>query len=454
MPSVIQRLRSRSDSPIRRSPSLFTHLGQPYPFSVFPQTSMPGSPVEVSTANFEQIVRTLGSRSSIVSGAIQSRSLALSQVSFRFRSKRDQSRYFGTQALEPLENPGPAMTTWGLLSRVEPDVAHHGNVYWRRLPDGRIKRLRPDWVSLLIGSNERPVPAEAPMAADAELVGYVYKPGGPHSEYRSQFLTPSEVMHWAPEPHPLSNFIGEAWLSKVWREVATDMQATDYASKFFDNAATANMVAKAPEGITTPDEFKEWVDAFDGAHKGLVNAWSTLYVQAGTDIQVVGSDLAKLAMEDLQGGFETRVSTASRVPSTVALYREGNKGSSMNGGNYGQIRRMWADLWFQSYVQGFCASVANIVNVPSDAELTFDPDRILLLQEDHKDAADIRSADAQTLAALVTVGWEADAAVQYVRNGGRLSDLLGNHNGLPSVQQQPGEVDEPPQDDPEEGSAA
>jgi len=440
VPSVIQRLRSRSNQDISRAPHQFTHLGQPYPFSVFPQTSMPGSPVEVSTANFEQMVRTMGSRSSIVSGAIESRSLALSQVSFKFRSKRDQSRYFGTPALAPLENPAPSMTTWGLLSRVEPDVAHHGNAYWRRLGDDRIKRLRPDWVALLIGSNERPRKDEAPMAADAEVIGYVYQPGGFHSEYEPQMLTPSEVMHWAPTPHPLHNFIGEAWLSKVWREVAADMQATDHVSKYFDNAATANMVAKAPEGIKTQDQFQEWVDAFDSGHKGAANAWSTIYVQAGTDIEVVGSELANLAMEDLQGGFETRVSTASRVPATVALFREGNKGSSMNGGNYGQIRRMWADLWFQSYVQGFCGSVGNIINVPSDAELTFDPDRILLLQEDQKDAAEIRAADASTLGALVMAGWEADAAVEYIRNNGNLGRLLGQHNGLPSVQQQPTEA--------------
>lgn len=436
MPSVIQRLRSRSD--IQRAPSQFVHNGQPYPFDIFPQTSMPGSPVEVSTANFEQMVRTMGGRSALVSGSIEARSLALSQIHFRFRSLRDQSRLFGTAALAPLERPGPATTRWGLLSKVESDVAHHGNFYVRRLPDGRLKRLRPDWVALLIGSNERPNRDEAPLAADAELVGYMYKPGGMHSEYAPQMLAPSEVAHWAPVPHPLQQFIGEAWLSKVWREVASDLQATDHASKFFENAATANMIVKTPPEVTGLDEFTDWVDVYEQSHAGSRNAFKTVYVQAGTDVTVVGSKMAELAMEELQGGFETRVSMASRVPATVALMREGNKGSALNAGNYGQIRRMWADAWFQSYAQGFCASLETIVNVPGDAELTYDPDRILLLQEDQKDAAEIRSADASTLSTLVMAGWEADAAVAFIRNGGRLADLLGQHNGLPSVQQQPG----------------
>ena len=445
MPSVIQRLRSRDT--IQRAPDRFLHQGQPYPFDIYPQTSMSGSPMEVSTANFEQMVRTMGSRSAIVSGAIEARSLALSQMHFRFRSLRDQSRYFGTDALGPLENPGPSTTRWGLLSTVESDIAHHGNWYVRRLPDGRLKRLRPDWVALLIGSDERPVKDEAPMAADAELIGYLYKPGGLHSEYKAQMLTPAEVAHWAPKPHPLHNFLGEAWLSRVWREVAADMQATDHASKFFENAATANMVVRTPPEVTTADQFNEWVDVYEDAHAGSRNAWKTVYVQAGTDVTVVGAKMAELALEDLQGGFETRVSQASRVPATVALMREGNKGSSMNGGNYGQIRRMWTDSWFQSYANGFCSSLANIINVPDDAELAFDPDRILLLQEDQKDSAEIRAADASTLSALVMAGWTADAAVNYIRNNGRLSDLLGNHNGLPSVQQQPGTVKEGNTDD-------
>lgn len=438
MPSVLRRLRDRGD--IERAPSRFLHQGQPYPFELYPANSLPGSPVEASMSNFPHTVQTIGGRSSIVGGAVQARSLALCQVSFTFRSKRDQSRYFGTSALRVLEEPGGGLTLWGLLSRVEPDVAYHGNAYWRRTPDGRLVRLRPDWVSLMIGSDERPGTDEALMAADAELLGYVYQPGGPHSKHRPQFLTLAEVMHWAPEPHPLANFIGESWVSGVYREIAADMQATDHVSKFFDNAATPNMVAKAPEAITNPTQFNEWVDAMEGAHRGTTNAWRTVYVQAGTDIQVVGSELGRLAMQDLHGGFETRVSTRSRVPATVALYREGNQGSALNGGNYGQIRRMWADSWFQSYAQGFCSAVGRIVDVPGDAELTFNPSKVLLLQEDELDAAEIRQKNAATIRTLIDGGYEADAAVEFVRNNGNLRELLGGHSGLPSVQVQPSAV--------------
>jgi hypothetical protein len=115
----------------------------------------------------------------------------------------------------------------------------------------------------------------------------------------------------------------------------------------------------------------------------------------------------------------------------------------LNAGNYQQTRRMWADSWFQPYAQGLCSVLERIIDTPPDAELTFDPSRILLLQEDQKDAADIRQTDALTIRALVDAGYSPDAAVAYVKSNGDLSQLLGNHSGLYSVQlQEPGATSE------------
>jgi hypothetical protein len=401
-----------------------------------PVPSMGGSPVEASAADFSSAVRTIHSRSGVVSSAVTARGLVMSQLNFKFRSVQSDGRLFGTQALAPLERPGDDLTRQSLLMRVEQDVAYHGNFYARRTESG-LRRLRPDWVQILIGSNERP--GDPSLAADATVIGYVYKPGGQTSNHPGQMLMPSEVAHWAPEPHPTSLFIGEAWVTSIWREIAADMQATDHVSRFFSNAATPNMIAKAPPGVVTLDQFNEWVDAFDGAHRGAVNAWKTIYAQAGTDVQVVGSQLAQLGMAELQGGFETRVSSRSRVPATVLLIREGLGGSALNAGNYAQTRRLWADSWFSPYAQGFCAAMERVISVPSGAELTFDPARVLLLQEDQQDSAQIRQADAVTIRALTDAGYGPDAVIDYVAGNGDLAKLKGSHSGLFSVQlQEPG----------------
>lgn len=438
MTSVVRSLRRRKDTAtVQRAFGPFG--GVEMPFGAFPRGSISGSPMEASAANFEQIVNTIHSRSGVVSSAVTARGLVLSQLVFKFRPLREPGRLFGTPALDILDRPGDDLTRETLLKRCEQDVAYHGNFYVRRLDDGRLRHLRPDWVTILIGSMELPNPNDAGLAADATVVGYVYKPGGKLSSIKSQLLLPSEVAHWAPEPHPTSAFIGEAWVTSIWREVAADLQATDHVSKFFENAATANMVVTTPPQVVTPDQFTEWVDAFDGAHRGSVNAWKTIYAAAGTDVTVVGSQLADLRMAELQGGFETRVSSRSRVPATVLLIREGLGGSALNAGNYQQTRRLWADSWFSPYAQGLCASLSRLVDVPADAELTFDPSRVLLLQEDQQDAATIRQADALTIRQLVDAGYDPDAAVQYVRSNGDLGALLGSHSGLYSVQlQEPG----------------
>lgn len=416
---------------MRRAPSMFSFNGYEHHLGVSAGT-MDGSPVEASAADFQSAVRTIHSRSGVVAAAVATRALVMSQLAFKFRPLRENGRLFGTEALAPLEYPGEDLTRQGLLYRVEADVAYHGNAYLRRLPDGRVRRLRPDWVQLLIGSDERPT--ETRFAADAEVVGYIYKPGGPASKHDGQMLGLHEVAHWAPEPHPLSNFIGEAWVSAVWREIAADQQATDHVSKFFENAATANMVAKAPPGVQTQEQFDQWVDAFDGAHRGVGNAWRTIYVQSGTDVEVVGSQIGELKMTDLQGGFENRVAVRSRVPATILGIREGLQGSALNAGNYQQTRRLWADSWFTPYAQAFCGSLERIVNVPSGSELSFDPARIMFLQEDQADAADIASRTMSTIEAGVRAGFEPVSIVDAVTTGdfSRLS-----HSGLYSVQLQP-----------------
>jgi hypothetical protein len=436
VPSVISRLRSRDIQ--RNTFGPFNQAGDFPITSVRPTNTLAGSPTEASAADFATAVRTIHSRSGVVSSAVIARGLVMSQLVFKFRNSRgDDGRLFGTEALSPLERPGDDLTRPSLLIRCEQDVAYHGNFYVRRMLDGGVRRLRPDWLTILIGSNER---VEDPsLAADARVIGYSYKPGGRSSSHPAQLLTPSEVAHWAPEPHPSSLFIGEAWVTSIYREIAADMQATDHVSKFFSNAATPNMVALAPPAVVDLDQFNAWVDAFDGAHKGTANAWRTIYAQSGTDIKIVGSQLGDLGMAELQGGFETRVSSRSRVPATVLLIREGLSGSALNAGNYAQTRRLWADSWFSPYAQGFCASMERIIDVPGGAELTFDPSRVLLLQEDQQDSATIRQADAMTIRQLTDAGYGPDAVIEYVRGNGDLSKLVGSHSGLYSVQlQEPG----------------
>lgn len=431
MPSLLQRLRGAEISSGRSGDWYGNHFlfnGQPQPIT--PQTSLPGSPAEHIGRDFEQIVSRVRDRNGVVAAAVEARALLMSQLRFAWRDE-STGKVFGLGDLAPLERPG-SMTRPMLLYRAEEDACYGGNVYIRRRGN-ELFRLRPDWVDLVIGSNESP--ADVAAGADAEVVGYAYWPNGDRKKGAVPVaLTKDEVMHFAPQPHPLRRFVGASWVTSILRDIISDGQASEHISKYFEHAATANMVVKAPEGATQ-EQFKPWVQMIEDHHAGTMNAWRNMYVASGTDVQVVGSSLADLDLKQLTGAFEARITVRSRVPAPVLGTREGMQGSALNAGNYQQVRRLWADGWFTPYADMWCSAFEQIVPPSrSFVELTFRRDRILFLQEDEKDAAEILSIQAATMRQLIDAGYEPDTVRDAVLTGD-YSKL--RHTGLAPVQVQP-----------------
>src|SRR5690606_2483801 len=149
------------------------------------------------------------------------RQQVFSQVRFQWTrfSRGEPGDLFGSPELEVLERPWPGGTTADLLARMELDVTAAGNAYIRRLRRGRasrLVRLRPDWMAIILGSQED---AEHPAeAADVELLGYAYMPQGGRGD-RMVILDPSEVAHFAPYPDPDGVYVGMSWLTPVIRDV-------------------------------------------------------------------------------------------------------------------------------------------------------------------------------------------------------------------------------------------
>lgn len=430
MPSLLARLTGRSHA--ERSnwyQDNFTFNGQQHP--VFPVGSLDGSPAEHIGNEFKQRIGRVREANGVVAAAVWARALLVSQLRFQWRDEVS-GRLFGDGELRVLERPGSDSRP-RLLARVEEDASYAGNAYVRRRGN-TLYRLRPDWVDLVLGSDESP--EDVANGADAEVIGYRYWPGGHRHGGVPVGLTRGEVMHFAPEAHPLRVGVGASWVTGIVRDVIQDGQASDHISKFFENAATANMVVKAPDG-TTLEQFEKWVEKFEGQHRGTANAWRNIYVSPGTDVNVVGSDLAQLDLRQLTGQFEARIAVRSRVPASVLGTREGMQGSALNAGNYAQVRRLWADGWYTPYAEMLCSSFEQIVPPRAPfVELTFDRDRVLFLQEDMKDAADIRQTDAQSIRALTESGWATDSIVEYIATGDP-SKL--RHTGVFSVQlQEPG----------------
>jgi phage portal protein BeeE len=392
----------------------FSYGGSAYPLG--------GLNTSYGASKIQEVAATLPAYAAALRGcppafaAQMVRALVLSQARFLFRNPpwdpRSPRKTFGTQALGLLERPWANGTTGELVSRMEWHAGLAGNAYVLRQRD-RLRVLRPDWVAVVHGSKMEP---DDPMfALDSELLGYVYQNGGIGSgnQNKPQTLQVSDVAHWTPLPDPESPSMGMSWITPAIRDIQGDKSATEHKLKFFANGATPNLVVKGIPAATQ-EAFEEIVDAMEAKHSGIRNAYKTLYLTAGADASVIGSNLQEVAFKEVQGAGETRISVLSRVPAPLLGISEGLAGSSLNAGNFGMARRMFADTWVYPALEGLAHALAPIINVPQGSELWFDTVDIPLLREDGKDQADIDAVKAQAIRTMVEAGFEPKTAVATV----------------------------------------
>ncbi len=370
---------------------------------------------------------------SVVYACMQTRANHFAQVRFQWRRLKDgqPQDLFGTAELQPLETPWPGGTTQDLLTKMIQHADLGGNAFVVRKGDG-LALLRPDWVTIIIGSNTDP--QMGAWATDADILGYIYSPGGYNaatSGYETEIYNADEVAHFAPTPDPMARYRGMSWLTPLLREVMADKAATEHKLKFFENP-TPNMIVKFD--VPDLDEFKAQVAAFKDAHMGAQNAYKWMFTASGVDTQVVGSNMHDLDYKLITGAGETRIAAAARTPPVLVGLSEGLQGSSLNAGNYQAARRHFVDETIRYLWANACASLSNIMAVPGGAELWYDDRYTAFVKEDIGERADVELKKAQTIRFLVDAGYLPESVINAVE----AEDLgLLEHSGLFSVQLQP-----------------
>jgi hypothetical protein len=69
------------------------------------------------------------------------------------------------------------------------------------------------------------------------------------------------------------------------------MLASQHKITYYSNGATPNLVIKGIPAVTK-DQFDDIVNMLEGDHAGVANAYRTLYLTAGADATVVGSNMS------------------------------------------------------------------------------------------------------------------------------------------------------------------
>lgn len=397
--------------------------------------------------DFESYVAGAFKSDGPVFACVTARQFVFSEAVAKFRSKSDQ-KLWGDSRLDLLERPWPGGTTGNLLSRMEQDASLAGNSWWTRTCDHghygnaakghtgeRLAHLRPDWVTMVIGTIR---PGGSVRDIDATLLGIRYKPGGRKGVQEDEnevFLTMEEVAHYGPIPDPVARFRGMSWMTPVLRDIEADKAAIKHKGAFFDNAAVPN-IAVTFDKETNEDDFNEFVSNFNGAHKGAWQAYKTLFLMGGADVTPLSHDFRSMDFSAVIGKGESRIASCAGVPPSWVGFSEGMQGSALNTGNMAANRRRFADgtirpLWREAF-----ASLAVLIDVPSDSELWWDESGVAFLREDQRDRAEIMRIDMSAINTGILAGYEPDAVTDAVY-GNDLRKLIGKHTGLVSVQMQP-----------------
>jgi hypothetical protein len=398
---------------------------------------------ETISADFTGYIAGAFKSNGPVFSCVLARMWVFSEARFQFRQMNNgrPGKLFGTNDLQILEEPWPGGTTGDLLMRMELDASLAGNYYGTLVPDRRTKsgkrvqRLRPDWVTIILGSendNGDQTQKTGQFDPNASLVGYVYQPGGANSGYDPKFFLPEEVCHWAPIPDPAAWYRGMSWIEPVITEVMGDKSQTTHKLMFFENGASPNLVVSMETGKMDRKTFKEWVDTFENEHVGSTNAYKTLYLGQGANAEVVGTNLRDLDYSVTQGHGESRIAAAAGIPPIVVGFSEGLEAATYS--NYAQARRAWADRSLRPNWRSASSALAWIVNVPGGAMLWYDDRDIAFLQADAQDAAEIQVTQATAIRLLVDAGYDPDSIVEAIAAD---DFTLLKHSGLYSVQLQP-----------------
>lgn len=391
--------------------------------------------------DFAGYVQRAYKENGVIFSTMLARQMLFSEARLAWRERRNgrPGLLFTDPSLDLLDEPWPGGTTGELLSRMIQDADLAGNFYSTTVDDEgrfgraavgpgvRITRMRPDWVTIVLGSKSGNM-----NALDTKIIGYQYAPPSTNGLAPDPvLLLPSEVCHFSPIPDPAARFRGMSWLTPILREIQADKAATKHKLKFFDQGATISTVVTLDKDVK-PEEFDDFVQRFRESTEGVDMAYKTLFLGGGADVTTNGSTMQQLEFKATQGAGETRIAAAGGIHPVIVGLSEGLAGSSLNQGNFSAAIRLTADKTIRPLWRTAAASIQPILKRPNPrASLWYDDRDVAFLREDSTDVADIQAKQATTARQFTDAGYTPASVIEFLETG-NIRAL--QHSGLYSVQ--------------------
>lgn len=440
---VPEKLGRDGDVSLDQWASYFNFDGSVYPTNAFGASSglsaFGGYPSDTATGNKEEALQDFSGyvnggykASAAVFACCMARASLFTEARFAIQKITENGPGdFVSGDLGILERPWPGGVTSTLLARAIQDVDMAGNAYFVR--DGvpgneRLRRLRPDWVCILLDGDPS-------IEAHTDVVAYIYKPGNT-TDVDKWEIYPIDgsnglVAHWAPIMDPEAQHRGMSWITPIIREISTDKAISQHKLRFFQNGAQPGMVV-AFDAAITPEQTAAFTEKFNQTKIGVNNAYRPMFLGGGATVTAFSGSMEDFKTVASVG--EIRIATAARVPAIIVGFSEALKGSALNEGNFKSSRDLFADGTIRPLWSSLCAVLETLIDMADDERLWYDDKDISFLREDQQIVAARKQTDAATLASLIQSGFTSDSAVLAVIHN---DWSLLNHTGLFSVQMQP-----------------
>lgn len=420
--------------------SYFNFDGSVYPTNAFGVSSglsaFGGYPANTTTGNSEEPLQDFSGyvnggykASAAVFACCMARASLFTEARFAVQKITENGPGdFVAGDLKILQKPWPGGVTSTLLARAIQDVDMSGNAYFVRqgvLGSERLRRLRPDWVCILLDGDPQ-------VDVDTDVVAYIYKPGNT-SDADKWEVYPIDgsnglVAHWAPVIDPEAQHRGMSWITPIVREISTDKAISQHKLRFFQNGAQPGMVV-AFDASVTPEQTAAFTEKFNQAKIGVNNAYRPMFLGGGATVTPFSSN-----MEDFKtvaSVSEDRIAAAARVPAIIVGFSEALKGSALNEGNFKASKDLFADATIRPMWSSLCAVLEPLVDIADDERLWYSDKDIAFLREDQQIVAQRQATDAATLSSLTQAGFTPESAVQSLIHK---DWTLLIHSGLYSVQ--------------------
>lgn len=419
--AFVQRIRHAWDATM----DLIERAARPVDWRFFSSYGEPNA--ERVHTSFDEYARRAYGGNAAVFGIVNAQMRLFSEARFKLRDA--DKKLHDHECLRPLEHPWPNGTTGDLLARMRQDATLAGNAYVRKVGADQLERLRPDWVTIV--SWVRDGVTEGQETPDGrqlrEVLGFLYEPLGDTGR-QPEFYPVEEVAHWAPTPDPMANWRGMSPITPAIKEINADLSMTLHRQKFFDNAATPNLILKYANKLGT-EQRNRIRDAVAARHGGPSNAGGTLVLDEGADPMVVGSQFRDAQFDEIMAAGENRIAVALGVPAIVAGLKQGQDAAAWS--MYKQALRAFADIGVRPDWRSACAALAVLVDVPEGYCLWYDTTDISALQEGEQEQAAVLQTQLAAISTAITAGFQPDSATAAVIAG----DLsLLEHTGMVSVQ--------------------